>query len=113
MPTLQKTAVNFRAKLTPELSTFCKKHNMSPRTMLSVNPKTEKSLFFAFLLQTNLKKNKTKKNKKKKNTSPLLRLGKLELRFFSFLPSFFLSFFLLQPPAVLCRVTFILNPQKL
>jgi hypothetical protein len=44
MSTLQKTAINFRAKLTPQLSTFCKKHNVSPRTVLSVNPKTEKSL---------------------------------------------------------------------
>jgi hypothetical protein len=44
MPTLQKTALNSRAKLTPQLAAFCKKHNLSARTLLSVNPKTEKSL---------------------------------------------------------------------
>ena len=43
MPTLQKTALNSRAKLTPQLAAFCKKHNLSTRTLLSVNPKTEKS----------------------------------------------------------------------
>lgn len=44
MLTLQKTAINSRAKLTPQLAAFCKKHNLSPRTLLSINPKTEKSL---------------------------------------------------------------------
>jgi len=43
MPTLQKTALNSRAKLTYQLAAFCKKHNLSARTLLSVNPKTEKS----------------------------------------------------------------------
>ena len=39
-----KTALNSRAKLTPQLAAFCKKHNLSSRTLLSVNPKTKKSL---------------------------------------------------------------------
>ena len=41
--TAQTTALNYRARLTPQLSAFCKKHNQSHRTFLSVNPKTEKS----------------------------------------------------------------------
>ena len=44
MLTLQKAALNSRIKLTPKLSAFCKKHNLSHRTALSINPKTEKSL---------------------------------------------------------------------
>jgi hypothetical protein len=44
MKTLQKTALNSRAKLTPQLSVFCQKHNVNHRTWLSVNPKTEKSI---------------------------------------------------------------------
>ena len=44
MLTLQKTALNSRARLTPQLTAFCKKHNLSHRTALSINPKTEKSL---------------------------------------------------------------------
>jgi hypothetical protein len=37
------TVLNSRAKLPATLSAFCKKHNLSHRTLLSVNPKTEKS----------------------------------------------------------------------
>jgi hypothetical protein len=38
-----KAGLNFRAKLTPQLSAFCKQNNFNVRTWLSVNPKTEKS----------------------------------------------------------------------
>lgn len=40
---MQTTAVNSRTKLTPQLKAFCTKHNLNPRTILSINPKTEKS----------------------------------------------------------------------
>jgi len=43
MLTLQKTAINSRAKLPANLAAFCKKHNVSHRTLLSINPKTAKS----------------------------------------------------------------------
>ena len=35
--------LNSRAKLPATLNAFAKKHNLSPRTLLSINPKTEKS----------------------------------------------------------------------
>ena len=37
------TAINSRAKTPANLKEFCKKHNVSHRTFLSINPKTEKS----------------------------------------------------------------------
>ena len=37
-------AINSRAKLPANLAAFCKKHNLNHRTLLSINPKTEKSL---------------------------------------------------------------------
>lgn len=37
------TAINSRAKLPATLREFCRKHNLSHRTLLSINPKTEKS----------------------------------------------------------------------
>jgi len=40
---ITKTAINSRAKLPANLREFCKKHNLSHRTLLSINPKTEKS----------------------------------------------------------------------
>jgi len=40
---MQATAVNSRAKLPATLREFCRKHNLSHRTLLSINPKTEKS----------------------------------------------------------------------
>jgi hypothetical protein len=36
--------INKSAKLPSNLKTFCAKHNLSHRTLLSINPKTEKSL---------------------------------------------------------------------
>ena len=36
--------INRRAKLPANLKAFCKKHNLSHRTLLSINPKTEKSI---------------------------------------------------------------------
>jgi hypothetical protein len=36
-------AINTRAKFPSELRSFCRKHNLSHRNLLSVNPKTEKS----------------------------------------------------------------------
>jgi hypothetical protein len=36
--------INSRAKLPANLKAFCKKHNLSHRTLLSINPKTEKSI---------------------------------------------------------------------
>jgi hypothetical protein len=36
-------AINSRAKLPANLAAFCKKHNLNHRTLLSINPKTEKS----------------------------------------------------------------------
>ncbi len=40
---ITKTSINSRAKLPQNLREFCKKHNLSHRTLLSINPKTEKS----------------------------------------------------------------------
>jgi hypothetical protein len=39
-----QNVINSRAKLPTNLREFCKKHNVSHRTWLSINPKTEKSL---------------------------------------------------------------------
>ena len=41
---MQTTIVNHRAKLPANIREFCKKHNVCHRTLLSINPKTEKSL---------------------------------------------------------------------
>lgn len=42
--------INSRAKLPANLSAFCKKHNINYRTLLSVNPKTEKSELQTYIL---------------------------------------------------------------
>jgi hypothetical protein len=39
-----QATINTRAKLPANLRAFCNKHNLSHRTILSINPKTEKSL---------------------------------------------------------------------
>jgi hypothetical protein len=39
-----QNVLNSRAQLPANLRAFCKKHNLSHRTLLSINPKTEKSI---------------------------------------------------------------------
>ena len=38
-----QAVINSRAQLPTQLRAFCKKHNLNARTLLSINPKTEKS----------------------------------------------------------------------